>query len=191
MQYLGLGRWMKRDVNFDDILTVCDLIREADGTPFLNRVRYYKRVVGILTTGTGFLGGKVRWYHCKLIFRVLKAADMLSDEKIDYDPAQRILEFVNWLGPRLRISPKEILQNYNMQTLEGFYKEAISFNMRRDLSAALAQHTPTEFHKLISEIYEYKREEALTARNEEIAETENAPDRDPIRMLGNAFDIGG
>jgi hypothetical protein len=78
-----------------------------------------------------------------------------------------------------------------MQTLEGFYKEAISFNMRRDLSAALAQHTPTEFHKLISEIYEYKREEALTARNEEIAETENAPDRDPIRMLGNAFDIGG
>lgn len=55
MRYVGLGRWMKSDVCFEDILTICDLIREADGTPFFNRVRHYSRVVGIMTTGTGFL----------------------------------------------------------------------------------------------------------------------------------------
>lgn len=198
MRYVGLGRWMKSDVCFEDILTICDLIREADGTPFFNRVRHYSRVVGIMTTGTGFFGAKLRWWHYRLVFRVLKAADMLSEEKVEYDPTQRILAFVNWLGPRLRISPKEILQNYNTATLEGFYNEAISYHMRRDLSKALAQHTPTEFHKLICDLYDYKPNESLPMPREALGdrpddrqENQRTIDRDPIRMLGHAFDIGG
>lgn len=184
MRYVGWGLWLKQDICFADILAVCDLIRQAHNQSLWVRYLHYKKVVQILCSS------KVRWYHFFLTRRVLKAADMLSDEKVDYDPREKIEHFVNWLAPRLRMSAKELLTQYNIKTLEGFYREAIAYYYRRDLSLALAQHAPTKFTEMVEQMYDYRRAEIAAARNREIAETIENPDRNPIKMLGNAFDVG-
>ena len=192
MVYFGWGRWLRTDVNYDTILTVCDLIRQAhDQKPRIRKI-YYRRVVEILTTGTGWLGRRIRWYHYLLVLKVLKAADMLSEEKVQNDPRAELMAFVNWLAPRLGVTPREIMTQFNASTLFDYYSEAISFHMQRELARGIASHAPLKYHEIMSELYQYKAEgrvKALKARNEEIDETEREPDTRPmIDSLGHAFD---
>ncbi|HNA77839.1 MAG TPA: hypothetical protein PKY99_00210 [Turneriella sp.] len=194
MVYVGLGRWLKPDVSYEDILTVCDLIRVAQDKKLFTRIIYYKKVVEIMTTGSGLFGRRIRWYHYRLIVRVLKAADMMSDEKVEYDPRETLMDFVNWLAPRLGKTPKEILLQFNSATLFDYYSSAISFLYQKEMAKALAQHAPLKYHEIISGLYEYKaqaRRSALESRQKEIDETEESPDTQPlIADLGSAFDGG-
>lgn len=186
MRYVGLGLWLKSDICFADILTVCGLIREAHNNSLWVRFLHYKKVLQTITTGR-----KVRWFHFFITRRVLVAADMLSDEKVEYDPQQKVLHFVNWLAPRLRMSAREILTQYNINTLEGFYKESLAFHFKRDVSSALAQHSPGKFHEMIEQMYDYRRTEALEARNAEIEETISDPDATQIENITNRLGYDG
>lgn len=188
MRYVGLGLWLKSDICFQDVLTICDLIRQAHNRSFWIRFLHYKKVLQTLTTGK-----KVRWYHFFLIKRVLHAADLLSDQKVGYDPKQKIEHFVNWLAPRLRMSAREILTQYNINSLEGFYREALAFHFKRDAYSALSQHAPVRFNELVEQLYDYRRADALEARNAEIEETIRNPDDSQIEDMTNrlGFDGGG
>lgn len=194
MVYVGLGRWLKTDVTYEDILTVCDLIRQAHNQKRKIRRIYYRRVVEVLTTGTGWLGARIRWFHHFLIIRVLKAADMLSEEKVQADPREVLMEFVNWLAPRLGRTPKEILTQFNQNTLFDYYSSAISFLYQKELARGIAAHAPLKFHEIVSGLYEYRakgRQAVLEARQAEIQETEDEPDTQPMIFgIGQAFDQG-
>lgn len=195
MVYIGLGRWLKTDVTYEDILTVCDLIREAHNQKPRTRRIYYRKVVETLTTGSGWVGSRVRWYHYFLTLRVLRAADMLSDEKVETDPRETLMEFVNWLAPRLGKTPKEILTQFNQNTLFDYYSSAVSFMYQKELARGIAAHAPMKFHEIVSDLYQYKasgRKAALKARQDEIDETDDFPDSEPLVVgLGQAFDPGG
>jgi len=194
MVYIGLGRWLKTDVTYEDILTVCDLIRNAQDKKRKLRKIYYRRVVEVLTTGTGWLGHRIRWFHHFLVIRVLKAADMLSEEKVQADPRETLMEFVNWLAPRLGKTPKEIITQFNQNTLFDYYSSAISFLYQKELARGIAAHAPLKFHEIVSDLYQFKakgRKIALEARQAEIEETEENPDSQPLIIgLGQAFDPG-
>jgi hypothetical protein len=186
MRYVGFGLWIKPDICFQDILSVCDLVRQAQNQSLWLRYLHYKKVVQIFTTGH-----KVRWYHVFLIRRVLTAADMLSDEKVDYDPKRKIEHFVNWLAPRLRMSAREIITQYNISSLAGFYREALAYHFKRDVSFALAQHAPVKFHEMIEQLYDYRRAEIIEARNAEIEETINDPDQRQIDNITSRLGYDG
>lgn len=186
MRYVGWGLWIKPDICFADILTVCDLIRAAHNQSWRIRIPHYRMVVKTLTTGR-----KVRWFDFFLVLKVLKAADMLSDEKVEYDPEKQILHFVNWLAPRLRVPAREILTQYNTKTLEGFYRESLEFHFKRDMLSALAQHAPVKFGEMVEQLYDYRRADAREARYAEIAETILNPDDTQIEHLTNRLGFDG
>jgi hypothetical protein len=109
---------------------------------------------------------------------------MISSKAVQYDPREKILAFLNWLGPRVRMSPHDVLTKYSTKTLEGFYKQAVEFNLRRDLAAAMVA-APLEYHKHIAELYNYDESQYVSAKES----IEGEPERDPLRVL--EVSVGG
>lgn len=177
MKYVGWGVWIKAEISLFDVTVVCDLARAAAGKSLFVRLQYYKKIVAQITTLK-----RVWFWHAFMVKRILVMADMLGGKKTEYDPKEKINNFVFWLAPRVGTTPHEILHNLNSESLQKFSQEAINYNIHRESAKAMMQHMPAKYFEEIQKVYDYKRVEARQLRDAEIDETMTDPDPDSIQI---------
>lgn len=151
MQYIGLGVYLEDDLYGAAVKKVIRLANLShESKKWRERRAYLKAIFSTLTTCKN-----PKWYHFRYINKAIQLAGMLKKkvEQSDRDPQEALAEIVEYMAPRVNMTPKDILEKIPIDKMQDYYYSIVERDLDASMSRMLEQHSPESRADYITKMY--------------------------------------